>query len=227
MKKVKFISLSAFLFIHIILYILIYGFKLFDIDTENLIDYFIIISCFLFSFINLIIKKNKYTLIFFIAFLFTLIADTFLLLLDKNYEIGVFSFLIVQICYFLYILIKMYSKNTYILHILTRLSTLLIGIITCLFVDKKDMLISFLCITYISNLALNIIISFTTKNKNILFTIGLIMFLLCDICVGFSNLNNIYEISTNSFIYLIATSSINWSWFFYHPSQVLLVITEY
>lgn len=226
MTKKKSIPLILFVLIHLILYLFIYAFKIITGKAETIADYIVVISCFLFSLGYFIIKRNSNTLIFVIAFLFTILADTNLLLLDDNYELGVLAFIIVQFAYFWYILKNMYAKDNYGYLIAIRLITIVIGIIASLIVQTDKLLVC-LVIIYISNLVINLIISIIPRKRNLLFSLGLFLFLLCDICVGCYNIGDIIDISNTSLFYKIANLPFNIAWLFYHPSQVLLAISNY
>lgn len=226
MTKKKSIPLILFILIHLILYLFIYAFKIIMGKTETIADYIVVISCFLFSLVYFIIKRNSNTLIFVIAFLFTILADTNLLILDDNYELGILAFIIVQFAYFWYILKNMYTKDNYSYLIAIRLITIVIGVIASLIVQTDKLLVC-LVIIYISNLVINLIISIIPKKRNLLFSLGLFLFLLCDICVGCYNIGDIIDISNTSLFYKIANLPFNIAWLFYHPSQVLLAISNY
>ena len=226
MTKKKSIPLILFILIHLILYLFIYSFKIITRKTETIADYIVVISCFLFSLVYFIIKRNSNTLIFVIAFLFTILADTNLLILDDNYELGILAFIIVQFAYFWYILKNMYTKDNYSYLIAIRLITIVIGVIASLIVQTDKLLVC-LVIIYISNLVINLIISIIPRKRNLLFSLGLFLFLLCDICVGCYNIGDIIDISNTSLFYKIANLPFNIAWLFYHPSQVLLAISNY
>lgn len=226
MTKKKSIPLILFILIHLILYLFIYAFKIITGKNETIADYIVVISCFLFSLVYFIIKRNSNTLIFVIAFLFTILADTNLLILDDNYELGILTFIIVQFAYFWYILKNMYTKDNYSYLIAIRLITIVIGVIASLIVQTDKLLVC-LVIIYISNLVINLIISIIPRKRNLLFSLGLFLFLLCDICVGCYNIGDIIDISNTSLFYKIANLPFNIAWLFYHPSQVLLAISNY
>lgn len=226
MTKKKSIPLILFILIHSILYLFIYEFKIITGKAETIADYIVVISCFLFSLGYFIIKRNSNSLIFVIAFLFTILADTNLLILDDNYELGILAFIIVQFAYFWYILKNMYTKDNYGYLIAIRLITIVIGVIASLIVQTDKLLVC-LVIIYISNLVINLIISIIPRKRNLLFSLGLFLFLLCDMCVGCYNIGDIIDISNTSLFYKIANLPFNIAWLFYHPSQVLLAISNY
>lgn len=225
MKK-KYI-VYPYLAIHIILYILIYIVQLFTYPIEIVIDYSVILSCFSITILFLCINKKISSFILCIAFLFTIISDTILLWLDDYYEWAVFYFILVQFSYFIYILYTSYEKGHWKKQIYFRFSILIPLCILYFFLNVSNRLLIFLTIFYIIQLLENVILSLKVKNRNSFLSIGLILFLLCDICVGCMNIGDIFSIPSNGFLNNIAHSTINFAWLFYHPSQVLLSLCDF
>lgn len=226
-KKKITIKIMTFLFVivHTILYILLYGFGLFQ-SVENKIIYFMILSCLVFTFLLLIIEKEKSSLYLFVAFVFTSISDTFLVLYDTCYELSVFSFIIVQIFYCIYIHETSYKEKKWLNQLIIRSITIIFAFMMLLLVDKDSRLLVFLTIIYISNLLMNIIFAIHSKKKNYILILGLFLFLLCDICVGCFHIGDVIHLSQNSIFKKIKYFPINLSWFFYYPSQILLAISN-
>ena len=162
------------------------------------IKYLGIILCFIFSLLN----KNY---IISLAQLFTLIADYFLLVIDKYYVIGLISFIVVQLIYMYYLYLSKVKTYIYIRIII------ILAVLT--FVNNFLFLYS-LVLCYFSLLVMNTICSYSNK-KLIILSIGLSLFICCDVCVG---LHNILDRGT---LYEIVTMSM---WIFYLPSQVLITI---
>ena len=78
---------------------------------------------------------------------------------------------------------------------------------------------------YFINLIFNAVESATliTYDKRfILFTVGLILFICCDICVGISNLNSVLGTKIPSDIKDLSFFAI---WQFYMPSQLLIILS--
>lgn len=187
------------------------------LDT-TLIKYSGIILCFIYSTMN--INKTKKSLIS-LALFFTLIADLFLLVLDKYYEIGVGVFIIVQIIYLIYLadLSKIYKD------IILRAIIYLIILIVLLII-KENALVTYLSAFYFINLICNIIKSFSKKNDYLILSIGLLLFSCCDICVGLYNI--LYEMYDSSgIINLVYHITCYGMWFFYLPSQGLIALHTY
>lgn len=164
------------------------------------IKYLGIVFCFLYALIN---YKKYQTL----SMIFTLIADMFLLVLDKYYEIGVLSFIVVQMIYTLFI--KNINDKYFKQFILVRIVVLILGI-SILYISKNLSLLNILVIIYFSNLLINTFESYNTKNNTL--SIGLTLFVCCDICVGLHNI--LPQQTIASFL----------MWVFYLPSQVLIVL---
>ena len=75
-------------------------------------------------------------------------------------------------------------------------------------------------ISFFSLSLTNIIYLLRIKNKgikNYLFLLGLVLFLLCDTCIGLQNVGISNVKITDLFSHLV--------WIFYAPSQMILVIT--
>lgn len=217
----------VYLITHFVIYILLFGIRIFDSSKVHIFFYFVIISCFIYSFIFFLFRKNTHTLFIFLAFIFTGISDTFLVLLDDYYELALMTFIFTQLSYFIYIHITFFQEKKWLKDILVRILTIVIGLIVMIFVDKNSKLITFLSVVYFSNLLLNFIYSCCAKNKNFLFIMGLLLFIFCDFCVGCFNIGNIIEVSKDSIITKIKDYPINLSWVFYYPSQVLLSISNF
>lgn len=162
------------------------------------IKYLGIILCFIFSLLN----KNY---IISLAQLFTLIADYFLLVIDKYYVIGLISFIIVQLIYMCFLYINNIKIYVYL--------RILLILIVLSFTNKFPILYT-LVLSYFLLLVMNTICSCSNR-KLIILSIGLSLFICCDVCVG---LHNILDRGT---LYEIVTMSM---WIFYLPSQVLISI---
>lgn len=195
----NFMKDKSFVLIQSLLY---FVFLLLDLINYNstYIKYLSIVICFVYVCIN----RKTYRIF---SMFFTLIADFFLLVINNYYEIGLLSFVVVQIIYCLYI--KTFDNKYFFLFIKLRLFFIFIGLIILAILNSLTLL-NILVIIYFSNLMLNAIEVITCNKK--MFAIGLLLFVCCDINVG---LHNIYF---DNFLisYLM--------WFFYLPSQVLIVL---
>ena len=77
----------------------------------------------------------------------------------------------------------------------------------------------------INNLIVNIIFAFAEFKKHPLLAIGLLLFALCDVIIGFYFIDDYLPLAADSIIYKILGSGINLAWIFYLPAQTLLSIS--
>lgn len=199
LKKSKIVSVLDLIFIILEAFVYI-TFIVFDIKNidSTLIKYLGIIFCLIYSLIN----RNKYLIL---AMSFTAVADLFLLVINKYYELGVFIFIFAQISY-LYFQGNFNNKGN---KAFLAIRCILIGIgIIFLFLYDLNKLLNVLTVIYFINLIINFIQSL--YNKQYWLSFGFLLFICCDICVG---LNNI--LPYNKLINLGI-------WIFYLPSQVLI-----
>lgn len=190
---------KTFTFLELLIYIC---FIVLDFNGLNstAIKYSGVVLCFLFS---LYTNKRIQSL----ALFFTVVADLFLLVLNNYYEIGIISFIFVQI---IYIYFQGNINNPYFNRFLIIRCLLFgAGCLTLIFM-KNFSFLNVLVMFYFSNLFSNFLQSLT--GNNVLFSIGLGLFVCCDICVGFYNLNVCTSLTSKLM------------WIFYLPSQVLIAL---
>jgi hypothetical protein len=169
--------------------------------NSTLIKYISIILCFIYALFS---KKKLKS----IALLFTCLADLFLLVLLKHYELGVFIFIFAQLIYLYYLRnIDIKISNSILIF---RVLIIIIGTII-LYLSNNFNLLYELVLIYFSTLLFNCFNAFIVKEKT--FALGLILFICCDVCVGLFNTPY-----SNSVIAMFM-------WVFYLPSQVLIVLS--
>lgn len=217
-KTNKFLTLG-FIIVELLIYISFMIMDVFNLRDTSLIKYLSICLIIIFLMINLFINK-KIKWYYFFGLCFTLVADTFLLLLDSHYYIGLLSFNLVQTLYFLPLKDKI-GKWFYI-QLLGRGIIFIVCGILGLSLSNIDV---FLSVSYMTFFILNIITILIIKNKGELklLLIGLIIFLMCDLSVGLYNLGYYFDIPYNV-DKILGDISENLMWFFYLPSQVLISI---
>lgn len=153
------------------------------------------------------------------ALVFTAISDLFILVLDDFYEIGLVTFILTQSVY-LYRLYADRIKKIYIT-LIVRVVVMLAIIITFVAMGKLNLLVAE-CAIYITMLVGNVVDAFIVCKgglKNLLFAIGLLLFLCCDICVGLDNMGAVIGADLPATLIKIVSFLI---WVFYLPSQVLI-----
>lgn len=190
---------KPFIIAESIIYVLFLILDILKINSSY-IKYLGIILCVIYSIYN----RKKYQTI---SMTFTLIADYFLLLLLNHYELGLISFIGAQLTYF-YFLGNM-NKDYFNMFLFIRGFIIIAGTLL-LRITSNLTLLNELVLIYFSNLVFNCIQAYVVKNKTL--AIGLTLFICCDICVGLFNIN-----AANSVAAFLM-------WFFYLPSQVLIVL---
>jgi hypothetical protein len=165
------------------------------------------------------------------ALLFTVISDLFLLILDY-YDIGMMTFCIVQFFYLfrLYGWRKQMGKSTRIMTLLLRNAVLVTVLLLFLIYIKLEInLFLIVALIYFTGIILNtldaVLIGFKTRIKNqLIFAIGMVLFLLCDINVGIYNLSGFITIDAPWFTKVSMFASIA-MWMFYLPAQTAIALS--
>ena len=173
-----------------------------------LIKYVGIVLCFAFSLFAHTTLRQKFTLF---ALLFTVGADFFLVILGNPREMGVLLFIVVQL--FHYLRIHVGNGNRIPLLIVRGIITLCC--VALVFILKIVSPVNILTAVYFPQLVMNLIDSIIKNDRtvgSILLSVGLLLFIGCDVCVGLSNL--IYSPAASFLI-----------WVFYLPSQVLICLS--
>lgn len=216
MRKKIFITIYLILEFCLYLTFLIIDFA--SLGDSTIIKYISIIGILLFEMTLLILRKQNDLRME--GIICTLYADTFLLLLDSYYNIGLIFFNLTQFFYFLYIR----NNNLKIKNIIIISCFILFFFIVGIIINQQDVCLS---ISYISIFIFNIITLMIKKDKtkvDKIFLLGLILFILCDNNVFLFNLGN--YISLPKYIYqLFIFLGQNMMWFFYLPSQVIISIS--
>lgn len=227
--------IRRFLILELILYI---AFLVLDIvqqvsNLSNVLKYIAIWTCLIFVIWNYKTTKEKNLLFMFVILLFTVTSDTFLLF-SNQFEIGILSFIIVQVLYSRKI--KAICDDGCRLYMIEMLVIVFVWNILIL-VLKNEKLLSptiVLASLYFLIFTGNLIRIWVRVKKNRLentserklqsksLAIGLTLFYLCDINVG---LNFLHQggIQSIGFNVLTGVSGIL-MWFFYLPSQVILTL---
>lgn len=167
---------------------------------------------------------------------FTLISDLFILILDY-YFYGVLVFTLVQQLYSMRLILLKYEKRDSTKKILLygRRVTIqvVLAAIVCLFlllvgVSLDRLLVAsvfyFISILFNTIAAFSLAINDCKKRSNLLYAVGMLLFLLCDINVGLFNLTGFIEMPKEIYSVIYSYSSIL-MWTFYAPSQVLIALS--
>lgn len=206
---------SLFVMAEVILYIIFFVQDIEQVPSEKT-KYFTICLCLLMA-VYIFVKQKAWLLM--VAMVFTLIADTFLLLLNNNYLVGVLAFCVVQIIYAAR-LVLVSGRWTIILRLI--LFGLALFILKMVEVTELVAVASAWSYTWLLS---NVIHSFIIGKRYMggkVFAWGLLLFLCCDTCVG---INNVQDFLVDfPFPDIIPVASFG-MWLFYLPSQILIVLS--
>ena len=218
-KLVK-IILTVFIFIELAIYIAFNVMAGLNTPDPIYLKYSGVLLCFAVSVaLSVIYGGEKDYLFLSCALLFTAISDLFILVLDDYYEIGLVTFIITQSIYFARLYFGRYKRIW--LSLAVRCGVMVVLFIVFAVAITLNLLIAE-CIIYISMLVANVVDAFIICRKgvkNILFAVGLLLFVGCDICVGLHNFGSVLDIALPTALTLFAQVAI---WAFYLPSQVLI-----
>ncbi|MDD3348361.1 MAG: hypothetical protein PHD85_01745 [Bacilli bacterium] len=215
--------LGCYVLIQLIAYILS---VFIGISGKNyIINYASIVFNFLMGLLLFIFLKKNDSLIVLIALVFTLVADTGLIILEDVETISVFFFIFVQLCYA--IRIRQFSlKLPLKFDIIVRFGLVIMFEVIALVVLKENFNgLVLVALLYFVNFVINLFFTLMNIKQTILFALGLLLFILCDISLGLRMLGDFIDVSNNSFIQAITTAPIDLVWMFYFPSQVLIVLS--
>lgn len=225
-KKIDYIVISVFILLEIALYLSFLfidkGIFVTRIESSAL-KYACISLCLAFSLYCLIRKRKIVNCFIPIALVFTLISDYFLLFnTNQNlYVYGLITFIITQLIYFAFILYLRKSKLELLINLLVRFLLTIAALVVAFYLNYSDVL-TILAFVYFVELLSNFLYSiFLIKidKEYLIFSLGLLLFIGCDINVGLNNVHVFEGIDYSLVNFLM--------WVFYLPSQVLLSLTNF
>lgn len=179
------------------------------------LKYVSLLLCLLFSLDS---RKEKDGRIVCFALLFTAFADLFLLVLNRWYAVGVAVFCPVQVLY----AFRLRRLGARPIPLPLRAAVSLGVFLAVLFLRALDPVTALVCF-YFPQLLCNAAESLTLfgTRKTRLFSLGLILFVCCDVCVGLNNLSAYLPVRGTVLFSFVSVAM----WAFYLPSQVLIVLS--
>ncbi len=226
---------NGFLILEIFIYI---AFMYMDLSEKgsflisNYLKFMGIMICFVISLLLYSKNTNKIDITCLRgALLFTVFSDLFILILDY-YMIGLVTFCIVQLLYLIRLSHwrKQMGVGGEIWKNLMRNGLITMAVLG-IFIKSQIELEAIVIISslYFISIVFNVIDAVliaihSKKSKQILFAVGMVSFLLCDINVGLFNLSDFVTIDGGLFskLYSFATIAM---WMFYLPAQVIIVLS--
>lgn len=205
----------AYLIMEILVYIIFLSLDLMQLPSTQL-KYLSICLCFAMGVYLFVVQRSW---LIFLAMAFTLTADTFLLLLDDYYLVGVAAFCVVQTLY----------GGCLIFHsdwkwIILR-GILFIPALAILYhLDSLEWLTVASAWSY-TQLIANVIHAYVIRRnyeRAKMFLLGLLLFLGCDTCVGIYNLTAYLPGLISADVMELSAFCM---WLFYLPAQVLIIMS--
>lgn len=150
-------------------------------------------------------------------------ADFFLVVCSPIQRLsGMVCFLCAQALYAT--MLHRNRPNRIFLSLRAGITALAVAVAVMILGEKTDAL-ALVSICYYANLIINLITAIAQKNK--LFSVALVLFLLCDTVIGLQVAAGSYlHIAEGSLLHRILFMDFNLAWFFYLPSQVLIVLSS-
>lgn len=209
------VAATVFVTAHVILFPLI---QFTPGDVSSISSYISIVLVFLFSCLLRCEGESKFVRL---GLAFTLVADYFLVICDDAQLEGVIAFIFVQASYCAYLTLRDKRKTVRFSSLVSRVSLSLILIVAACIVLGDDVdALAITSVLYYANLVLNTVFAFLLGKRERIFAIGLLLFCMCDLCIGLEVLFSSYmQSDVLDFFY---SSYLSLPWVFYQPSQVLI-----
>ncbi len=181
-------------------------------------------------YVLLAFETTPFKIVMLVAFGATVVSDFFLTELvsfEGQKVVAMCFFCVVQLSYFLRLYLNHRSKTAQKAHLVTRALFCMVGLLAAgLVLQEKNNAISVVSIFYFANLAVNLIFSFLQIKLSVLFAIGLLFFVACDLLIGLNEMAvGFIPMAETSFIYKLTNTGYNLAWMFYVPAQTLLAIS--
>lgn len=190
---------------------------------NHIVCYISIVLCLIFALTN--INKSTDGIFLCLGLLFTVISDTFLVLLKGSYTtVAMSTFLTAQICYFVKIQVTCKSWIAYAMQAAVTAAACSLFLVYAFRVLPEVGTTVIISLIYFSLLLSNFTVSALYFRRDGVLAPGLLLFLLCDLTIGFDFIQNSLNL-TAGFIYDVANVPFNLTWLFYLPSQVLIALS--
>lgn len=235
-KNIAFYVYGAFVLIEIIIYII---FQIYDFAYGvNLIylKYAGILTCLAFAAAG-IYFYGKDGIVMTVALVFTAISDLFILVLNNYFEVGICTFTLTQAVHFARIYLINGKKPWISLAVRAGVVAVLLATLGGLGMLNSAVVV--LAVIYFPQLLINAVESaflIKTDKKYIFFFVGLLLFTICDICVGVDNMGGINGDANDATVGISISEGLksfvhSVIWTVYLPAQVCIVLslkkTEY
>lgn len=158
-----------------------------------------------------------------IALLCTVGADWFLVMSDPREQLPAMIFFSgTQLAYFLRLYFSDASPARRRVHLIVRaLVCAAVFLVTLLVLGKSADAVALVSTFYYANLLLNIVVAFLVDGVSF-FSVGLVLFALCDTIIGLACIDPYLSIPKDTLLWRILFPDFDLAWAFYVPSQALL-----
>ena len=162
-----------------------------------------------------------------IALIFTVFSDYFLVYIDQQNQLGgMICFSVVQIAYFLRLLLEDENEQRRKIHLIVRaVLSVIATIVPFAVLQQKTDALALISVFYYANLLLNLVFAFINFKKVPLMAVGFLCFVLCDTVIGLANIGPYFSINEGSFVHKLLHPGFDPAWAFYVPSFTLLSIS--
>ena len=207
----------AFILIEVALFPLI---QLLPSDGSAFFAYISIVCVALFALLTVRGERNGHLIR--IGIFFTLLADYCLVLADDAYLEGVLFFICVQVAYFAYLYVVEERARVRFYNLTSRVAlSVVLVLVTFLVLGSDTDALAIVSVIYYGNLLANVVFAFLRFREERTLAIGLLLFAMCDLCIGLDMLLGTYlDLDVAGSIFYSAHH--NLPWVFYQPSQVMI-----
>ena len=221
-KSIPFYLFGAFVLIEAAIYI---TFMVYDLALgESLIylKYAGILTCLAFAAAG-IFFYGKDGIVVTVALVFTAVSDLFILVMNTYYEVGISTFIVVQLVHWARIYLINGKKPWISIGVRVGVVAVLLAVLGGLGMLNSAVVV--LSAIYFPQLFINAVESallIKTDKRYILLFAGLVLFTVCDICVGLDNMSALGMNIPKDIQYFVNKTI----WTVYLPAQVCIVLSE-
>ncbi len=187
------------------------------------LSYAVVVLAFVFCL--LLVEARASRLLTVAALAFTLCADYFLVLRDDEYLVAMLFFSVTQLLYAARLFLAEERRRRALQLGIRGGVILLARVATCLVAGESTDALALVSLFYFANLATNTLFAFLDGGGRGLFPYGLLLFVFCDIFVGFGMLGEYLPLGDGPLLSFLTSPPVNMAWVFYAPSQVLLSLS--
>ena len=189
----------------------------------RLFEYALVLTCAVFAFSHH--REDGEGRLSLLALLFTAGADLFLVALKEEQRLpGMALFCLVQLFWALRLLLMEEGRRRLTHGLVWALSCGTLLIVAILFTRGADALL-LLSAAYASLLLTTVFFGWLTP-QNLLFTLGMTLFLGCDLFVAVNNAPQYLDLAEYPLLKTLYDVPFNVMWAFYGPSQILLALSS-